>query len=148
MSVSIQQDDFDCIDEYKLLLADAPKIGAIVTFCGLVREFDQGQGLALELEHYPQMTEKVLLGIIAEAKARWPILNVRIVHRIGRLSLSEQIVFVGVNSEHRQAAFKACHFIMDLLKTKAPFWKKAISQQGDYWLAAKACDQRAKAAWE
>lgn len=148
MSISIQQEDFDQAQEYQQLLSDAPRIGAIVTFCGLVREFDQGDGKSLELEHFPGMTEKTLLDIIEQAKQRWPIINARVVHRIGKLALGEQIVFVGVNSAHRKAAFHACEFIMDFLKTQAPFWKKAISTQKEYWVEAKQSDQLASEKWD
>lgn len=145
--VSIQEKNFDHGEEYQRLYNDAPHIGAIVTFCGLVREFDHGKGQGLNLEYFPGMTEKTLLEIIEQAKQRWPILNARIVHRVGNLKLSDQIVFVGVNSPHRKAAFNACEFIMDFLKTKAPFWKKAISSDKDYWIEAKESDQEAKEKW-
>ena len=148
MSVSVQEKNFDHTEEYQHLYNDSPHIGAIVTFCGLVREFDHGKGEGLRLEHFPGMTEKTLLDIIEQAKQRWPILNARIVHRVGKLTLSEQIVFVGVNSPHRKAAFHACEFIMDFLKTQAPFWKKAISSEKEYWIEAKQSDQLAKQKWD
>lgn len=148
MSVSIQQENFDHGQEYQHLCQDAPAIGAIVTFCGLVREFDNGEGYGLELEYYPGMTEKTLHNIIERAKQHWPILNARIVHRVGKLHKGEQIVFVGVNSQHRDAAFQACEFIMDFLKTEAPFWKKALNHQQDYWVEAKDKDQQAKTRWQ
>lgn len=147
MSVHIQKENFDHAEQYQHLYNDAPKIGAIVTFCGLVRDFDQGLGNSLTLEHFPGMTEKSLAAIIDQAKDRWPIINARIIHRIGKLSLGEQIVFVGVNSEHRKAAFAACEFIMDYLKTDAPFWKKAITSEKEYWVEAKASDQFEKEKW-
>ncbi len=147
MSISVQQKDFSVAEEYQKLCTDAPHIGAIVTFCGLVREFDHGEGKSLDLEHFPGMTEKVLENIIDQAKQRWNIINARIVHRIGLLNVSEQIVFVGVNSPHRQDAFKACEFIMDFLKTEAPFWKKAIAQHKHYWVDAKESDNEAKEKW-
>jgi molybdopterin synthase catalytic subunit len=148
MSVSIQEKDFDHHSEYKNLCEDSPTIGAIVTFTGLVRDFDEGNGEGLAIEHYPQMTEKVLSEIIEEAKQRWPIMSCRVVHRIGKLSLGEQIVFVGVNSAHREAAFDACRFIMDFLKTRAPFWKKALSKNGDQWVEAKSKDNDALKQWQ
>ncbi len=147
MSVAIQQADFQQADEYQTLCRGAPAIGAIVTFCGLVREFDKHKGQGLFLEHYPGMTESVLEDIIRQAQDRWSIINARIVHRIGTLKLGEQIVFVGVNSAHRRDAFQACEFIMDCLKTQAPFWKKALSRNGDYWLEAREQDQQAQARW-
>ena len=146
--VAIQAQDFSVADEYQTLVNDAPKIGAIVTFTGLVREFDDGQGRGLFLEHYPAMTEKVLQSISEQAEERWPIINSRIIHRIGALELGEQIVFVGVNSAHRDAAFNACKFIMDFLKTEAPFWKKALNNSGNYWIDAKQSDRDAKSTWE
>ena len=147
VSISIQTEDFDLATEYALLRQDSPVIGAIVTFCGLVRDFDQGKGHSLSLEHFPGMTEKMLIAIIAKAKQRWPIINARIVHRIGKLSLGEQVVFVGVNSEHRSSAFQACEFIIDFLKTQAPLWKKAHTRTGDYWIEAKPCDHKATHKW-
>ncbi len=146
--ISIQEKDFDHAEEYKQLCADAPRIGAIVTFCGLVREFDDGEGEGLFLEHFPGMTEKTLQNICEQAHQRWPIISTRIIHRIGKMNLGEQIVFVGVNSAHRKAAFNACAFIMDFLKTQAPFWKKAINTNTEYWVEAKDSDQKAQQQWE
>lgn len=146
--VVIQDDDFSVADEYQTLISDAPQIGAIVTFTGLVREFDDGCGRGLFLEHYPAMTEKVLHTISAQAAERWPIINSRIIHRIGELTLGEQIVFVGVNSAHRDAAFNACQFMMDFLKTEAPFWKKALTTKSEYWIDAKESDRHIKNAWD
>lgn len=148
MSIVIRTQDFSHEEEYQALVKDAPRIGAIVTFCGLVREFDEGKGQALYLEHFSGMTENVLNNIIQQAKERWPIINVRIVHRIGHLDLGEQIVFVGINSAHRKAAFNACEFIMDFLKTQAPFWKKAVSHDQEYWVAAKESDRKEKDKWQ
>ena len=146
--IIIQHSDFSVAAEHKALMKDAPKMGAVVTFTGLVREFDDGRGRGLFLEHYPAMTEKVLKDISAQAATRWPIINSRIIHRIGELTLGEQIVFVGVNSAHRDAAFDACRFIMDFLKTDAPFWKKALTTHNDYWIDAKDSDQQAKNTWD
>lgn len=149
--IRIQEHDFDQALEYAELEKQAPKIGAIVTFCGLVREFDNGQGKGLYLEHYPQMAENTLLAIVEQAAKQWPIINTRIIHRIGTLGLGEKIVFVGVNSEHRDDAFTACKFIMDFLKTDAPFWKKALShtsETNDYWIEAKDSDREKKQAWD
>lgn len=148
VTILIQSQDFSQTDEYQTLISDAPQIGAIVTFTGLVRDFDDGQGRGLFLEHYPAMTEKVLSSISEQAAQRWPIINSRIIHRIGELALGEQIVFVGVNSAHRDAAFNACKFIMDFLKTEAPFWKKALTTKSDYWIDAKDSDQDAKNTWD
>jgi molybdopterin synthase catalytic subunit len=147
MSITIQTADFTLADEYQALRDNSQQIGAIVTFCGLVRDFDQGNGQALFLEHYPGMTENLLLDITKQAKQRWPINDVRIVHRVGTLALSEQIVFVGVSSPHRGDAFHACEFIIDFLKTHAPFWKKALTDNGEYWVEAKDSDQQQQRRW-
>ena len=147
MSVCIQQEDFDQQQQYQQLCQDAPNIGAIVTFSGLVRDFDQGKGEYLFIEHFPTMAETVLKGIIQQAQQHWPIINARIVHRVGRLAIGEQIVFVGVNSPHRRAAFQACEYMIDHLKTEAPLWKKALSKDKHYWIPAKERDQQAKQSW-
>ena len=148
MSVRIQTEDFDCGVEYKRLRDQCFQTGAIVTFCGLVRDFDNHQGKYLELEYYPGMTENSLSNIIEEAKKRWPIFDADIIHRVGKLALGEQIVYVGVNSAHRQDAFLACQFIIDFLKTQAPFWKKAFTQQGAYWVEAKDSDRQSAKYWD
>jgi molybdopterin synthase catalytic subunit len=146
--VTVQTEDFDVAALYQALRADAPQIGAIVTFTGLVREFNDDAAVeSLYLEHYPGMTEQVLEGLIATAAKRWPIINATIVHRIGELRPAEQIVFVGVNSAHRDAAFAAAEFLMDILKTKAPFWKREQGPQGDKWLDAKASDDERATRW-
>lgn len=148
--ISVQSEDFDCAALYQSLREAAPgKTGAIVCFSGLVREFgDRPDIRALELEHYPGMTEKALAEIVAEAAERWPILASQVVHRVGKLSLDEQIVFVGVASSHRRAAFEACDFIMDYLKTRAPFWKKELSSEGNSeWVEAKASDAAQSQRW-
>jgi molybdopterin synthase catalytic subunit len=141
--IAIQTDDFSVADEHQALRDASTQIGAIVTFTGLVREFTQSNENTLYLEHYPTMTEKVLMQIIQHACQRWEIKNVRIIHRIGHLSCGDQIVFVGVNSAHRSAAFLAGEFIMDFLKIDAPFWKK----EGGLWLEAKQSDEQAKNKW-
>jgi molybdopterin synthase catalytic subunit len=146
-TINIQTHDFDVGEEHRQLRKDAPTIGAIVTFTGLVRELANSDSTELFLEHYPAMTEKVLNNIIDQAKQRWNVTNTRIIHRIGHLSLSEQIVFVGVNSPHRDDAFKAASFIMDFLKTDAPFWKKEITTSGEKWVEAKESDAVAKKSW-
>ena len=147
MSVCIQTHDFDHQQEYQRLRDDSHKVGAIVTFCGLVRDFDDGSGEGLELEYYPEMTEASLNNILEQAYERWPIIKAKIIHRVGNLYLGDQIVFVGINSPHRDAAFDACRFIMDFLKTQAPFWKKALSKEGDYWVEAKDSDKDAEKKW-
>ncbi len=145
--VIIQHQDFDLTQEYKILRQDAPRIGAIVTFTGLVRDTTDSNDTTLFLEHYPAMTEKVLTDIIQQATERWDIINTRIIHRIGHLRSTEQIVFVGVNSAHRADAFAACEFIMDFLKADAPFWKKEITREHEHWVEAKASDNEAKKRW-
>ena len=151
MTISIQTDDFDLSTEVQALragCADPGKIGAIASFIGLARDLNEGDVVnSLELEHYPGMTEKALDTIEAEARSRWPLLNVRMIHRIGTLLPQAQIVLVLVASSHRAAAFAACEFIMDTLKTTAPFWKKEQTAQGTRWVEAKTSDEQAAAAW-
>jgi molybdopterin synthase catalytic subunit len=139
--IRVQTEDFDQGAEYRQL-ASGGDAGAVVTFVGRVREFAGGD-TALWLEHYAGMTEKVLEELVERARERWPILNTTIIHRVGELSPGDQIVFVGVSSAHRHAAFAACEFLMDFLKTEAPFWKR----EGDQWVAAKDSDQAAADAW-
>ena len=147
--LSVQTADFDVAHEYAQLRENNSQDGAIVFFTGLVRDFNQGQDVTgLFLEHYPAMTQKALEKIIAQAKQRWPINRVRLIHRVGQLHLSDQIVFVGVSSSHREAAFDACHFIMDYLKNQAPFWKKETTTKGDIWVEALAKDKSALKKWD
>jgi molybdopterin synthase catalytic subunit len=146
-TIQIQTDNFSVGHEHQQLALAAPHIGAIVTFTGLVREFIPGDNTALFLEHYPAMTEKTLLDIVSQANKRWHIINTRVTHRIGHLTLGEQIVFVGVNSAHRHDAFAAAEFIMDFLKTDAPFWKKEITAQSEHWVEAKQSDCVSKQKW-
>lgn len=148
MTVVVQAEDFDVTSFYETLKSDAPQIGAIVTFTGLVREFNDDSSVeALYLEHYPGMTEQVLEGLVEEAAKRWPIINAIIVHRVGELRPTDQIVFVGVNSAHRDAAFAAAEYLMDILKTKAPFWKREQRPEGGKWLDAKASDEKRAEKW-
>lgn len=144
MSVSVQGEDFDTGGEIAALSAGRDGVGAIASFVGTVR----GEGvLAMTLEHYPGMTEAALADIERDARQRWPLAEVRIVHRVGRLLAGEQIVFVGVASRHRHAAFEACAFVMDFLKTRAPFWKKEETAQGAHWVDARESDDQAAARW-
>ena len=148
MKISIQQEDFDITHETKLLRNAHSNIGAIVTFSGLVRDIEGTRKiLSLTLEHYPGMTETSLEKIIAEAESRWSILDATVIHRIGELKVEDQIVFVAVASMHRQHAFSACEFIMDFLKTRAPFWKKCRDENGESWVEAKATDLEADKRW-
>ena len=126
-----------------------PSIGAVVSFIGQVRDMNDGDAInTLTLEHYPEMTEKALAAIECEAKTRWDIIDSLIIHRIGTLKPLDQIVLVAVTSAHRGEAFHACEFIMDYLKTSAPFWKKEATNQGERWVEAKLTDDVAKARWQ
>lgn len=147
ISISVQETDFDNNKEYQALRKSSRHNGAIVTFTGLVREFDQGAGKRLVLEHYPGMTESALHAIAEKAEKRWAVTHIRIIHRVGSMDINEQIVFVGVAGAHRQATFAACEFIMDYLKTQAPFWKKAETSEGSYWIEAKLSDKHALNKW-
>lgn len=146
--ISVQHEDFDMASEYQSL-AKNPQCGAVVTFCGLVRDMNQGNIVSgLELEHYPGMTEKSLKEIAYRAREKWQLGDIRIIHRVGKLLMNEQIVFVGVSSKHRSNAFESCQFIMDYLKTQAPFWKKEQSQNTEYWVEAKTSDHAKLKKWE
>lgn len=145
--IRVQMEAFSVGDEYERLTHD-PDCGAVVTFTGLVRDLPHAAIQALELEHYPEMTERMLQGIADQARQRWSVRGITIIHRIGRLSRNQPIVFVGVASAHRHSAFHAAEFIMDFLKTRAPFWKKEETSDTCYWVAAKASDQRAAKRWE
>jgi len=147
--ISIQTEDFDCGSEYAALRDSGAGTGAIATFTGLVRDSGDTQDVSgLFLEHYPGMTEQVIAGLIEEASRRWDVRKARVIHRVGRLLLQEQIVFVGVCSAHRGDAFAACEFIMDALKTSAPFWKKELSEAGEHWVEQKASDVARGEAWD
>jgi molybdopterin synthase catalytic subunit len=147
--ISIQEHDFDVGAEYNALIANDTAAGAVVTFVGRVRDLNLGLDvLGLHLEHYPGMTEKSLQEIAAEAQSRWNILRYTIIHRIGDLHLGDNIVFVGVTSVHREDAFKAADFLMDYLKTRAPFWKKELTKAGSVWIESQEKDERAAKRWE
>lgn len=148
-SVIIQNEDFSLESEYEFLRSlNKNQTGAICTFTGLVREFgDRPDIQGMFLEHYPGMTEKCLERLIKQAKEKWDIHYAKVIHRIGSLHTSDQIVFVGVSSSHRADAFAACEFIMDYLKTDAPFWKKEITQDGSEWVEAKESDLLRKQKW-
>ncbi len=149
-SICVQQKDFDVGQEYSALIAGNAAAGAVVFFVGRVRDFNDGRLVAgLSLEHYPGMTEKILEQILTEAKLRWDLVSARIIHRVGELRLGDQIVFVGVTSAHREHAFQAAEFLMDFLKTRAPFWKKEITQEGkNVWVEAKNKDGEAAERWD
>ena len=129
--------------------ANQCRIGALVSFVGQVRDVNDGNNLnTLTLEHYPEMTQKALQAIELEAKTRWNIIDSLIIHRVGTLKPQDQIVLVAVTSAHRGEAFNACEFMMDYLKTSAPFWKKEATNQGERWVEAKFADDEAKARWK
>jgi len=147
--ISIQQEDFDVGVEYKALIENDTAAGAVVTFVGRVRDLNLERNvLGLHLEHYPGMTEKSLQLIVDEAKTRWQLLRYKIIHRIGDLHLGDNIVFVGVSSAHREDAFHAAEFLMDYLKTRAPFWKKELTAQGNVWIESQEKDAQAARRWE
>ena len=148
IKISVQENDFSIEKENHFLSNQAPETGAVVTFTGRVREFsEQPDVTGLFLEHYPGMTEKSLQRIIEQAQQRWDIQRISVIHRIGSLAVEDQIVFVGVSSAHREAAFEAARYIMDYLKTEAPFWKKEITRSGEHWVEAREKDQAARARW-
>lgn len=149
MAIRVQAATFDPGAETNALHAANTGVGAVVSFVGYVRDFNDGHEVAgLFLEHYPGMTEKALGKIAAEAQDRWPLLHLEIVHRVGALEPGEPIVYVGVASAHRQAAFEACAFVMDYLKTRAPFWKKEQTANGPRWVESRASDDAAAQRWE
>ena len=148
MAIRVQSAPFDPGAEVNALHAANAGIGAVVGFVGYVRDFNAGQDVAgMFLEHYPGMTEKSLEAIVAEAESRWSLLGVRVIHRFGRLVPGDRIVFVGVAGSHRGEAFAACEFIMDYLKTRAPFWKKEDTPEGGRWVDAREADDAAAEKW-
>ena len=148
MPVRVQMEDFDAGAEINAMRSSHANIGAVAAFVGQVRDLNDGdQVSSLELEHYPEMTEKSLAAIIEQAKKRWQVIDALIVHRVGKLRPLDQIVLVLVASSHRKEAFAACEFIMDYLKTEAPFWKKEQTPAGSRWVEAKASDDEAKKRW-
>lgn len=147
-AISVQSESFDTAAEIEKLRADNPAIGAIVTFLGLTRDINEGQPVAsMTLEHYPGMTEKALQEILNEAETRWKLQGIRVVHRIGELRPQEPIVLVAVASAHRGEAFQACEFVIDYLKTRAPFWKKEQTPEGSRWVDARQSDNQAEQRW-
>lgn len=149
MAIRVQVEAFQPGAELEAMHAANAGIGAVVSFVGYMRDFNDGADVsAMTLEHYPGMTEKALLGIVEQARSRWPLHSVAIVHRVGHLQPGEPIVFVGTASSHRQAAFDACNFIMDYLKTRAPFWKREDTADGARWVDGRDSDQAAAKRWE
>ena len=148
MTVFVQTADFDLSIEIAKLRANNPAIGAVVSFVGVVRDLNEGVDVqAMELEHYPGMTEKALLEIVAQASSRWQFLDCLVIHRVGLLKPLDQIVLVAVATSHRGDAFAACEFIMDYLKTQAPFWKKENTSEGERWVDAREADDHAVSKW-
>ncbi len=148
MAVRVQEADFDFGAEIAAFRAGKPKIGAVASFLGLVRDVnDEAAVREMTLEHYPGMTEKALEEIVAEAKGRWDIFDALVIHRVGPLRPCDQIVLVAVSSAHRGEAFAACEFIMDYLKTRAPFWKKEETPAGGRWVDARETDDKAALRW-
>ena len=148
MAVRVQQNDFDPGEELQRLAQDNTNIGGITSFLGLVRDMADDEVItSMTLEHYPGMTEKQLLKIELEARRRWPLDESLIIHRYGTLLPGDRIVLVACASSHREAAFEACNFLIDWLKTKAPFWKLESTSRGNKWVSAKASDNLASARW-
>ncbi len=149
MKISVQLEDFDAGREMAAVRAGNPKVGGVASFVGVVRDVNDGAGVAtMTLEHYPGMTEKALKGIVEEAQARWEVIDCTVIHRYGILAPTDQIVLVVVASSHRGDAFAACQFIMDYLKTQAPFWKKEVTPKGARWVEAKDSDDKAVDRWK
>ncbi|MGL4230558.1 MAG: molybdopterin synthase catalytic subunit MoaE [Casimicrobium sp.] len=147
--VRVQTADFDIGKEIAALRANNPRVGAVASFMGCVRDMNEGDAVGLMyLEHYPGMTESELDRISKEAASRWDIFDTLVIHRVGELKPLDQIVFVAVTSAHRGESFAACEFIMDYLKTQAPFWKREATPQGERWVEARASDDAAAARWQ
>jgi len=148
MPARVQTEDFDLSREVAQLRAGDARVGAVAVFVGTVRDLNDAVGVhGLTLEHYPGMTEKALDAICAEAKARWELIDALVIHRVGALAPGDQIVLVAVTAAHRGNAFAACEFIMDYLKTQAPFWKKERTPDGERWVDARESDDAAAARW-
>lgn len=148
MTVSIQTQDFDVSQELSALRQGDARVGAVCSFVGTVRERNEGsQVSSMELEHYPGMTEKAIEAMLAQAQQRFDIYAARVIHRVGLLQPQDQIVLVAVTSAHRGMSFQACEFLMDYLKTQAPFWKKEVTPEGARWVDARVSDDQALARW-
>jgi molybdopterin synthase catalytic subunit len=148
MKILVQSEAFELGAEVNAISQGRTDIGAIASFVGLARDMNEGSGVqAMTLEHYPGMTEKTLAGLVEEARSRWALLDVTVIHRVGRLLPGDPIVLVAVASRHRGEAFAACEYLMDALKTRAPFWKKEETPEGERWVEARASDDAAAARW-
>ena len=149
MKICVQTEDFDPGAECAALTRGRTDIGAVASFVGLVRDANDGAGISrMTLEHYPGMTEKSLAEIVDEARGRWDVMDATVIHRVGALKPGDNIVLVIVASAHRGDAFAACEFIMDYLKTRAPFWKKEETSEGSRWVDARASDDESAARWK
>lgn len=149
IEVRVLTEPFDVTAEQEALWRDQPKVGALVSFLGLMRDMNEGVAvMRMTLEHYPGMTEKALAAIAKEAAGRWSVRDIRILHRVGELRPRDPIVLVAVTSAHRGEAFRACEFLIDYLKTKAPFWKKEVTDEGERWVDARDSDGDAAAHWQ
>jgi len=147
--ITVQTECFDPACEERKLRQGNPRVGAVVSFQGLMRDINEGDSVqAMTLEHYPGMTEKALEAIVDEAGQRWDLEGIRVIHRVGKLLPEEPIVLVMVASRHRGEAFRACEFVIDYLKTRAPFWKKENTADGDRWVEARHSDKDAESRWE
>ncbi len=148
MKIVVQREDFDCGAEIESLARGNPKVGAVASFVGLVRDVnDDATVRTMTLEHYPGMTEREIAKIVDEARGRWDVIDCTVIHRFGELQPTDRIVLVAVASGHRGDAFSACEFIMDYLKTRAPFWKKEKTAEGGRWVEARATDDQAAERW-
>ena len=145
--IIVQTEDFDLTSEVELIKSTNSSIGAVVSFIGTVRDLTSESLISLTLEHYPGMTEKSLRSIADKAKKKWEIESVTIIHRVGTLGIGDQIVLVITSSKHRQAAFDSCNYIMDFLKTDAPFWKKEVSDKEEKWVGKRESDEEQKKRW-
>lgn len=148
MPVQVQREDFDAGAEIAKLRANDPRVGAVASFIGVARDTNDGERVAtMTLEHYPGMTERALEDIVAQAKRRWNVIEILVIHRVGELKPLDQIVLVAVTGSHRGEAFAACEFVMDYLKTEAPFWKKETTPSGTRWVEAREADDAARDRW-
>ena len=148
MTVRVQTEDFDVGAEIRGLRQDQPGVGAVAAFVGVVRDLNEGEGVAsMTLEHYPGMTERALEQIEQRARSRWNLAEILVIHRVGELLPTDQIVLVVVTSRHRGEAFAACEFVKDYLKTEAPFWKKELTPEGSRWVDARESDDAARSRW-
>jgi len=146
--IVVQTEDFDLTTEVEFIKSSSPNVGAIVSFIGTVRDLNNESLVSLTLEHYPEMTEKSLESIANKARNKWELESITIIHRVGTLCIGDQIVLVITTSEHRQEAFDSCNFIMDFLKTDAPFWKKEISDKEEKWVEIRETDEQQKSRWK